>query len=137
MVIEDLLQADDKSTVMRALLLRHRHVNESGGFHFPRRKFSSYTSLQVINGTHTLFFLFTGRRPRTSAVNRAIESLQIIQLNRLLTHSFSIHMSFLIVVFTCYLVPMPISFSLSLLFPLPFEYPVLLMSLTFPQLNDV
>lgn len=49
MVIEDLLQDDDKSTVMRALLLRHRHVNESGGFHFPRRKFSSYTSLQVIN----------------------------------------------------------------------------------------
>lgn len=48
MEMEDLLQSDDKATVMRALLLRHRHVNESGGFHFPRRKFSSYTSLQVI-----------------------------------------------------------------------------------------
>ncbi|XP_059613187.1 anion exchange protein 3 isoform X2 [Phlebotomus argentipes] len=50
MVIEDLIQPDDKSTVLRALLLRHRHVNEGhSGFHFgSRRKFSSYTSLQSL-----------------------------------------------------------------------------------------
>ncbi|XP_055701079.1 band 3 anion transport protein isoform X5 [Phlebotomus papatasi] len=50
MVVEDLIQADDKATVLRALLLRHRHVNEShSGFHFgSRRKYSSYTSLQSL-----------------------------------------------------------------------------------------
>lgn len=50
MVVEELIQESDKPTVMRALLLRHRHVNEHshGGFYFgSRRKFSSYTSLQV------------------------------------------------------------------------------------------
>lgn len=50
MVIEELIQEDDKPTLMRALLLRHRHVNENthGGFPFgSKRKFSSYTSLQV------------------------------------------------------------------------------------------
>lgn len=50
MVLEELIQEVDKPTVMRALLLRHRHVNENqhGGFPFgSRRKFSSYTSLQV------------------------------------------------------------------------------------------
>lgn len=50
MVIEELIHEDDKPTLMRALLLRHRHVNENthGGFPFgSKRKFSSYTSLQV------------------------------------------------------------------------------------------
>lgn len=50
MVAEELIHEDDKVIVMRSLLLRHRHVNEHshGGFPFgPRRKFSSYTSLQV------------------------------------------------------------------------------------------
>lgn len=50
MVTEELIHENDKPVVMRALLLRHRHVNEHshGGFHFgSRRKFSSYTSLQV------------------------------------------------------------------------------------------
>lgn len=50
MVIEDLIHVDDKAAVMRALLLRHRHVNESshGAFSFGKgRKYSSYSSLQV------------------------------------------------------------------------------------------
>lgn len=51
MVQEDLIHEDDKAAIMRALLLRHRHVNEHshGAFHFgARRKYSSYSSLQVI-----------------------------------------------------------------------------------------
>ncbi|XP_037904873.1 anion exchange protein 3 isoform X3 [Hermetia illucens] len=49
MVVEELITADDKPTVMRALLLRHRHVNDShGAFAFAKRKYSSYTSLQYL-----------------------------------------------------------------------------------------
>jgi hypothetical protein len=51
MVIEDLIHPDDKAAIMRALLLRHRHVNDHshGSFHFGSRsrKYSSYSSLQV------------------------------------------------------------------------------------------
>lgn len=50
MVVEELIQDEDRPTLMRALLLRHRHVNENAQGVFPfgsRRKFSSYTSLQV------------------------------------------------------------------------------------------
>lgn len=50
MVVEELIQEEDKPTLMRALLLRHRHVNENAHGAFPfgsKRKFSSYTSLQV------------------------------------------------------------------------------------------
>lgn len=56
MATDDLINENDKPTVMRALLLRHRHVNESSHGNFPfgnKRKFSSYTSLQV-----SLFFSF-------------------------------------------------------------------------------
>ncbi|EAT47616.1 AAEL001269-PA, partial [Aedes aegypti] len=52
MVIDELIHEDDKPTIMRALLLRHRHVNEHshGGFHFgPKRKYSSYSSLQSVD----------------------------------------------------------------------------------------
>uniref|UniRef100_A0A182JC93 Anion exchange protein n=1 Tax=Anopheles atroparvus TaxID=41427 RepID=A0A182JC93_ANOAO len=52
MVIDELIHEDDKPVIMRALLLRHRHVNESshGGFSFgPKRKYSSYTSLQSVD----------------------------------------------------------------------------------------
>lgn len=53
MVIEEFIEESDKATVMRALLLRHRHVNEHDRFRFAmKRNFSSYTSLQV------RFFLF-------------------------------------------------------------------------------
>lgn len=51
MVIEELIHPDDKAAIMRALLLRHRHVNDHshGSFHFGAkgRKYSSYSSLQV------------------------------------------------------------------------------------------
>jgi len=48
MVIDELILAEDKATVMRALLLRHRHVNEHERFRFGMKKSSvSYTSLQV------------------------------------------------------------------------------------------
>ena len=58
MVIEELIHADDKAAVMRALLLRHRHVNDHshGSFHFgPRRKYSSYSSLQVSYKTSIVY----------------------------------------------------------------------------------
>ncbi|XP_037810196.1 electrogenic sodium bicarbonate cotransporter 1 isoform X2 [Lucilia sericata] len=49
MVIEDLINSDDKPSVLRSLLLRHRHVNENqNGFPFTKRKYNSYTSLQLL-----------------------------------------------------------------------------------------
>ena len=49
MVIEELILPEDRPVVMRALLLRHRHVNDHDrGFRFgAKRNYSSYTSLQV------------------------------------------------------------------------------------------
>lgn len=49
MVMEELILPEDKSVVMRSLLLRHRHVHEHDrGFRFgSKRNYSSYTSLQV------------------------------------------------------------------------------------------
>ncbi|XP_026462200.1 anion exchange protein 2-like [Ctenocephalides felis] len=51
MLVDELILEDDKPIIMRALLLRHRHVNENDrGFMFgSRRKFSSYTSLQNLS----------------------------------------------------------------------------------------
>ncbi|XP_058801506.1 band 3 anion transport protein isoform X2 [Phymastichus coffea] len=48
MVIEELILPEDRPVIMRALLLRHRHVHEhERGFRFgPKRNASSYTSLQ-------------------------------------------------------------------------------------------
>ncbi|KAG7211528.1 hypothetical protein KM043_010790 [Ampulex compressa] len=50
MVVEELILPEDKSVVMRALLLRHRHVHEHDrGFRFGgKRNYSSYTSLQSV-----------------------------------------------------------------------------------------
>ncbi|XP_055538034.1 anion exchange protein 2 isoform X2 [Wyeomyia smithii] len=51
MVVDELIHEDDKPVIMRALLLRHRHVNDHshGAFHFgPKRKYSSYSSLQSL-----------------------------------------------------------------------------------------
>ncbi|KAL7299340.1 hypothetical protein TKK_0007915 [Trichogramma kaykai] len=50
MVIEELILPEDRPVVMRALLLRHRHVHEhERGFRFgAKRNYSSYTSLQSI-----------------------------------------------------------------------------------------
>jgi hypothetical protein len=65
MVVDELIEPEDKPTIMRALLLKHRHVNEHDRFLFGmKRTFSSYTSLQVsysvllfnINGSHSLLF---------------------------------------------------------------------------------
>ncbi|KAM7358802.1 anion exchange protein Ae2 isoform 4-T7 [Cochliomyia hominivorax] len=51
MVVEDLINTDDKPSVLRSLLLRHRHVNEhQSGFPFTKRKYNSYTSLQNLSG---------------------------------------------------------------------------------------
>lgn len=48
MVIEELILPEDRPVVMRALLLRHRHVNENDRFRFStKRNYASYTSLQV------------------------------------------------------------------------------------------
>lgn len=59
MVIEELIHPDDRPAIMRALLLRHRHVNDHshGSFHFGARgrKYSSYSSLQV---SFSNFFIF-------------------------------------------------------------------------------
>lgn len=47
MVIDDIIHKEDKGAIMRVLMLRHRHVNSYGGFHFGRRKNSSHGSLMV------------------------------------------------------------------------------------------
>jgi hypothetical protein len=48
MVVDELIEPEEKPTIMRALLLRHRHVNEHDRFRFGmKRTSSSYTSLQV------------------------------------------------------------------------------------------
>ncbi|KAI5730287.1 hypothetical protein M8J76_012067 [Diaphorina citri] len=46
MVTDELIGPDDRHTVMRALLLKHRHVHDHERFRFMRRNTSSYTSLQ-------------------------------------------------------------------------------------------
>ncbi|XP_054012180.1 band 3 anion exchange protein isoform X2 [Hylaeus anthracinus] len=50
MVIEELILPEDRPVVMRALLLRHRHVHDHDrGFRFGgKRNYSSYTSLQSV-----------------------------------------------------------------------------------------
>ncbi|KAL1456997.1 hypothetical protein WDU94_001676 [Cyamophila willieti] len=49
MVVDELIGPDDRHVVMRALLLKHRHVQDHERFRFMRRNTSSYTSLQNIN----------------------------------------------------------------------------------------
>lgn len=51
MVVEELINQEDKAAVMRLLLLRHRHVQQDGEkfSRFIRRNTSSYTSLTVTN----------------------------------------------------------------------------------------
>ncbi|KAK9294619.1 hypothetical protein QLX08_010812 [Tetragonisca angustula] len=50
MVVEELILPEDRPVVMRALLLRHRHVHDHDrGFRFGgKRNYSSYTSLQSV-----------------------------------------------------------------------------------------
>jgi len=48
MVVDELIDDGDRATVLRALLLKHRHVQENDRFRFGmKRNLSSYTSLQV------------------------------------------------------------------------------------------
>uniref|UniRef100_A0A182P114 Anion exchange protein n=1 Tax=Anopheles epiroticus TaxID=199890 RepID=A0A182P114_9DIPT len=52
MAIDELIHEDDKAVLMRAILLRHRHIKDRthGAFSFgPNRLYSSYTSLQNVN----------------------------------------------------------------------------------------
>ncbi|XP_043248808.1 band 3 anion transport protein isoform X2 [Colletes gigas] len=51
MVVEELILPEDRPVIMRALLLRHRHVHDHDrGFRFGgKRNYSSYTSLQNLN----------------------------------------------------------------------------------------
>ncbi|KAK7576242.1 hypothetical protein V9T40_012528 [Parthenolecanium corni] len=49
MAIDQLIKDDEKPTVIRALLLRHRHVSEHERFRFIRRNTASYSSLQNLN----------------------------------------------------------------------------------------
>ncbi|XP_076171148.1 anion exchange protein Ae2 isoform X1 [Ptiloglossa arizonensis] len=50
MVVEELILPEDRPVIMRALLLRHRHVHDHDrGFRFGgKRNYSSYTSLQSV-----------------------------------------------------------------------------------------
>ncbi|XP_032454773.1 anion exchange protein 2 isoform X7 [Nasonia vitripennis] len=66
MVIEELILPEDRPVVMRALLLRHRHVHEHDrGFRFgAKRNYASYTSLQNLNDS----------KPKIVASNQALDS---------------------------------------------------------------
>ncbi|XP_018349837.1 PREDICTED: band 3 anion transport protein isoform X5 [Trachymyrmex septentrionalis] len=66
MVIEELILAQDRPVVMRALLLRHRHVHEhERGFRFGgKRSYSSYTSLQNLHDA----------KPKIVSSNLALDS---------------------------------------------------------------
>lgn len=50
MVVEELIDEEDKAAVMRLLLLRHKHVQQDSDkfSRFIRRNTASYTSLTVI-----------------------------------------------------------------------------------------
>lgn len=66
MVVEELILPEDRSVIMRALLLKHRHVHEHDrGFRFGgKRNYSSYTSLQNLNDT----------KPKIVSSNLALDS---------------------------------------------------------------
>ncbi|CAL1687515.1 unnamed protein product [Lasius platythorax] len=82
MVIEELILPEDRPVVMRALLLRHRHVHEhERGFRFGGRKsYSSYTSLQNLHDA----------KPKIIASNLALDSNHTtIDLKEELTYTSS------------------------------------------------
>lgn len=66
MVVEELILPEDRPVIMRALLLKHRHVHEHDrGFRFGgKRNYSSYTSLQNLNDT----------KPKIVSSNLALDS---------------------------------------------------------------
>ncbi|KAK0093325.1 hypothetical protein PV326_013821 [Microctonus aethiopoides] len=52
MVVDELILPEDRPVIMRALLLRHRHVQEHERFRFGgKRNYASYTSLQNLHDT--------------------------------------------------------------------------------------
>ncbi|XP_032665183.1 band 3 anion transport protein isoform X2 [Odontomachus brunneus] len=70
MVVEELILAEDRPVVMRALLLRHRHVHEhERGFRFgAKRSYSSYTSLQNLHDA----------KPKIVSSNLALDSNHVV-----------------------------------------------------------
>uniref|UniRef100_A0A4Y0AYU5 Anion exchange protein n=1 Tax=Anopheles funestus TaxID=62324 RepID=A0A4Y0AYU5_ANOFN len=96
MVIDELIHEDDKAVIMRALLLRHRHVNESshGGFSFaPKRKYSSYTSLQNLafrmydrSMEHLVFIGNTDTNTNTSQLSVDDKKPRIVPANEINGH---------------------------------------------------
>ncbi|XP_011636149.1 band 3 anion transport protein isoform X6 [Pogonomyrmex barbatus] len=82
MVIEELILAEDRPIVMRALLLRHRHVHEhERGFRFGgKRSYSSYTSLQNLHDA----------KPKIVSSNLALDSNHtVIDMKEELTYMSS------------------------------------------------
>ncbi|XP_014486199.1 PREDICTED: band 3 anion transport protein isoform X3 [Dinoponera quadriceps] len=82
MVVEELILAEDRPVVMRALLLRHRHVHEhERGFRFgTKRSYSSYTSLQNLHDA----------KPKIVSSNLALDSNHtVIDVKEELTYTSS------------------------------------------------
>ncbi|XP_044014889.1 anion exchange protein 3 [Aphidius gifuensis] len=81
MVIEELILPEDRAVVMRALLLRHRHVHENErGFRFGgKRNYSSYTSLQNLNDT----------KPKIIPMNQDNNNTTTIDMKEELTYTSS------------------------------------------------
>lgn len=63
MAIDQLIEDNDKSKIMRTLLLRHKHVSEYQEKTFrPFRRSSTYSSLQVKFYKEYIIVLFIGIR---------------------------------------------------------------------------
>lgn len=82
MVVEELILLEDRPVVMRALLLRHRHVHDHDrGFRFGgKRNYASYTSLQNLNDT----------KPKIVSSNLALDSNHtVVDMKEELTYTSS------------------------------------------------
>lgn len=82
MVVEELILPEDRPVVMRALLLRHRHVHDHDrGFRFGgKRNYASYTSLQNLNDT----------KPKIVSSNLALDSNHtVVDMKEELTYTSS------------------------------------------------
>lgn len=69
---EDLIREEDKAKIMRALLLRHRHVNEPHDSRFRFTKKHSYTSLQNLHDADKRKYSFPMDAKNGDADNRLI-----------------------------------------------------------------
>ncbi|XP_076171151.1 anion exchange protein Ae2 isoform X4 [Ptiloglossa arizonensis] len=82
MVVEELILPEDRPVIMRALLLRHRHVHDHDrGFRFGgKRNYSSYTSLQNLNDA----------KPKIVSSNLALDTNHtIVDMKEELTYTSS------------------------------------------------